>query len=130
MIDVGALDDFEPRKPRLVDVEGLALGVVRWRDDEVYAIANRCPHQGAPLCAGNVGPKLVGTPGAVEVDPDRPVITCAWHHWEFELKTGQSVWDPRYRAKTYPVKVENDRVLIELRRRSRAMRAPAAAERA
>jgi len=40
---------------------------------ELYAIENFCPHQGAPLTDGWV---------------DGPLVTCSWHAWCFDVRTG------------------------------------------
>ena len=135
MIDLGSLDSFEEGKPRIISIEGREVGIIRWRGDEIYAVHNRCPHMGGPLCRGVVGPKIVsrggGVPGAIETDENIPTIVCPWHKWEFQAKNGQSMWDPKYRVKTYPVRIENGRVLLGMklpRKRSAAIVTPAASE--
>ena len=119
MIDLGGVDEFEEGKPRIFSIEGREIGVIRWRGDEIYALHNRCPHMGGPLCRGVFGPKIVsrggGVPGRVEIDDDVPIVICPWHKWEFEVKKGQSVWDSKYRMKIYPVKIEGGRVLLAMR---------------
>ena len=119
MIDVGGLNDFPERSVRVVSIEGREIGVMRWRDDELFAFHNRCPHQGGPLCRGFFGPKLVsrdgGVPGRLEADDDVPIVVCPWHKWEFEAATGRSVTDSDYRVRTYPIKVEDGRVLLAMR---------------
>ena len=79
-----------------------------------YAAENKCPHMGGNLAQG----KLEGT-----------VVTCPVHASQFELKDGSVIrwtnWPGivvaatklmrRPRAiKTYPVKVEGDKVLVEV----------------
>jgi 3-phenylpropionate/trans-cinnamate dioxygenase ferredoxin subunit len=113
-VDVGGLDDFPDGRARIVTVGKLEVGVVRW-GDEVYALHNRCPHQAGPLCRGSVGPQILSAaPGVLAIDRDSPVVACAWHRWEFYVKTGASVWDPKYRVKTFPAEVRDDRVLVHM----------------
>ncbi len=118
MIEVGSLDDFPPRTVTVVPAGGVEVGIVRWDDDAVYALRNVCPHALGPVCAGRLGPKIVapgGDPMALDVDESCPVIACAWHGWEFDVRTGQAVWpDARMRVKTYPARVEEGRVLVAL----------------
>ena len=79
-----------------------------------YAAESKCPHMGGNLAHG----KLEGT-----------VVTCPVHASQFELKDGRVIrwtnWPGivvaatklmrRPRAiKTYPVKVEDDKVLVEV----------------
>jgi nitrite reductase/ring-hydroxylating ferredoxin subunit len=119
MIRIGKVTDFPLRDVRIVSVEGRDVAVVRWGDEEFYAVHNRCPHMGGPVGCGGLGPKIVsrggGVPGRVEVDDDVPALTCPWHKWEFQLKDGVSLWDSQYRVKTYPVTVENGEVVLQMR---------------
>jgi nitrite reductase (NADH) small subunit len=80
---------------------------------EFAALKNVCPHQGAPLCSG----VITGTSEArtsagdlldVEWVREGEIITCPWHHWEFEIKTGRTVFPSRNKVATYAVYVEHD----------------------
>lgn len=121
-VDIGSVDDFPQRGIRIVEADGVELGVCRW-GESFYAVRNVCPHQGAPLCRGFLQSGLTArydTDGvSLEAVDDEPVILCSWHRWEFSLRTGQSAWDPHYRVKCYPVLVEAGRVLVQLRRSRR-----------
>ena len=46
------------------------------------------------------------------VERDGEIIRCPWHLWEFEIATGRCLVDSRARVKTYPVHVEEDRVVV------------------
>lgn len=116
MIDVGSLDEFPEESIRVVAVGSREIGIVRWHGDDVYALHNRCPHMAGPLCLGALGPRLDGLPGTVERS-DVPIVACPWHHWEFDVRTGRSLWGEPARVKTYSVSVEGGRVLVELGRR-------------
>ena len=113
--DVGAERDFELGRFRMFEIRGRSIGVVHsaagW-----FAIRNRCPHQGAPLCAGKVtGTMLPGPPDQLEWAMDGQVVRCPWHGWEFDLDTGRSLFAvSRDRAATYPVQVRDGRVSILL----------------
>ena len=120
MIEVGALADFRPRSVTVVSAGGVEVGVVRWDDDAVYALQNVCPHALGPVCAGRLGPKIVaaaGDPMALDVDETCPVIACAWHGWEFDVRSGHAIWpDGRMRVKTYATRIEDGRVLVAVDR--------------
>ncbi len=113
MADVGSISDFEEGRPALVKINGGDIAVVKWRG-AFYATAARCPHMGAPLCAGIVGPRLKGgcEVGAIEVDEEVPSLGCPWHGWRFDLRTGQSSWDPKYGLRTYRVECDGERVNV------------------
>lgn len=121
-VDVLALDELEERRPKLATVEGREIGIIRWNGD-VYALRNVCPHQFGPVCRGHVMPLITGgLDDRLEADSDRPVLVCPWHGWEFDVATGRSAWGDtpyRYRLKTYEVKIEDGRVLVEVDTRDR-----------
>lgn len=66
-------DALEPGVPTAVDVQGLAVCMVRLADG-VVAFEDRCPHRGTPLSEGT----LCGT-----------TLTCRAHTWEFDVRTGE-----------------------------------------
>jgi 3-phenylpropionate/trans-cinnamate dioxygenase ferredoxin subunit len=42
-------------------------------------------------------------PGALTLERAGEVVRCPWHGWEFDIRTGRSVFSPdRVRTKTYP----------------------------
>jgi nitrite reductase (NADH) small subunit len=118
-VDVGAVEDFPDRTMQVVEAGGREFGVCHW-GDEFFALRNICPHQAAPVCGGFLQSRLTGRCRVEGVDliaaPEEPVILCAWHRWEFSVRTGESAWDPRFRVKTYPVSVDGGRVLLTLGR--------------
>lgn len=63
-------------KPRQVQVLGEKIVLIRDRG-KVYAMMDRCPHRGVPLSCGE------------KVFPG--TITCVYHGWTFDLKTGDLV---------------------------------------
>lgn len=115
--DVGGDEEFEEGIARVVVVEGRQVGVIRWRD-EVYALRNICPHEYAPVCNGHAMPLITGDhTGEIDFDEDRLVVVCPWHGWEFEARTGLAAWGrSTYRLKTYPAKIEDGRVLVDVGR--------------
>ena len=67
--------------------------------DGVRACNNRCPHEGYPLREGSLD--------------DRCVVTCNWHNWKFDLRTGENLYGGE-RLRTYPVTVRDGDVWIDL----------------
>ncbi|MBD0290850.1 MAG: Rieske (2Fe-2S) protein [Thermoleophilia bacterium] len=93
-------------------VDGLSLGVFNVHG-RVYALHNRCPHAGGALCEGPVGGTTASTPDfRYAYEREGEILRCAWHGWEFEIETGRSLVDPRIRARTYPVELEDGRVYV------------------
>lgn len=104
---VGHADEIADGERWLVKVGVRTIGVFR-AGDRFFAVLNRCPHQGAEICRGNVFPRLTSSrPDTYDFDPERLVLSCPWHAWEFDLGTGESVFDPTgTRVKAYPVEIE------------------------
>ncbi len=79
----------------------------------LHALHNRCPHAGGALCEGPVTGTTVATPDFRHAyEREGEILRCAWHGWEFDIETGRSLVDPRVRAKTYPVEVEDGKVYV------------------
>ncbi len=104
---VAARGEIPPGSRKLVTVAGRSVGVFNV-DGEFFALLNRCPHQGGPLCHGQLwGSVLAPVPGVYEYAATGPLLRCPWHGWEFDVRTGQSWFDPeRTRVRRYPVTVE------------------------
>jgi 3-phenylpropionate/trans-cinnamate dioxygenase ferredoxin subunit len=105
---VARLSDFPAGSRKIVSVGGRSIGVFNIRG-RFYALRNRCPHQGAPLCLGRIkGTTLARTPYEYVYGRDDEIIQCPWHGWEFEIETGRTYFNPhRMRVKTYDVTVES-----------------------
>lgn len=91
----------------IVEVDGREVGIYNI-DGEFYALLNRCPHRAGPLCEGDAI-SFVSSPavGEISLDKSRTMVTCPWHAWEFDVRTGQSYWDPaKTRFRRVPVEVE------------------------
>lgn len=104
---VARVRDFPAGTRRIVEADGRSIGVFNLRG-EFFALRNSCPHQGAPLCLGLVlGRVTAERPYAPAYDDEQSVIKCPWHGWEFDVRTGRSVFNPhRVRVRAYEVTVE------------------------
>jgi nitrite reductase/ring-hydroxylating ferredoxin subunit len=105
---VAAVDEIQPGQRKIVDVAGRSIGIFNI-DGEFFAIRNRCPHAGAPLCEGVLsGFVLSSVPGEYTYIRKGEIIRCPWHQWEFDVKTGQSWFDPaKTRVRSYEAKIES-----------------------
>jgi 3-phenylpropionate/trans-cinnamate dioxygenase ferredoxin subunit len=106
---VARLREFPPGSRRIVDVAGRSIGVFNIRGD-LFALRSSCPHQGAPLCLGIILGRTDATqPFEISYRDDQDVIKCPWHGWEFDIRTGRSVFNPhRVRVRSYDVTVERE----------------------
>lgn len=110
---VGTVDDIPPGSRKVILVNGREIGVFNV-NGEYFAVLNRCPHQGGPLCSGRQTGFLVApTPGDYQLSRPGEVIRCPWHGWEFDLRTGQSWCEPsKVRVRRYDVSVESGDTLV------------------
>jgi 3-phenylpropionate/trans-cinnamate dioxygenase ferredoxin subunit len=110
---VGTVDDIPPGERKIVEIGGRQVGVFNV-NGEYFAVLNRCPHQGGSLCSGRqTGLVTSSRPGEYEVTRSGEIIRCPWHGWEFDLRTGQSWFDPRaVRVRRYDVSVEPGAVVV------------------
>lgn len=105
---VCAIDELPPSHRKIVEIEGRSIGVFNVKG-RLYALRNRCPHRGAPLCEGLLKGLVIGPqPYCYEVTRGEEILRCPWHGWEFDITSGRSIFNPhRVRVKSYDVTVES-----------------------
>jgi nitrite reductase/ring-hydroxylating ferredoxin subunit len=110
---VAPLAEFQPNTRRMVRVGGREIGVFRV-EDRFYAVRNRCPHQGGPLCGGHIFARIVSErPGEFALAEGPPLLTCPWHGWQYDVSTGVSYAPGDPRVKSYGVSVASGSELVE-----------------
>ena len=67
--------------------------------DGVYACNNRCPHEGYPLREGSLDAGCT--------------LTCDWHNWKFDLKTGANHFGGDA-LRVYPVDLRDGDIWLDL----------------
>ena len=103
---------------RMLEIGTHRIGLYRV-SGRLYALANRCPHRGAPLCSGMVVAPLETAEGDVALGTSGSVVRCPWHKWEFDIASGRSLVDERLRVRRYAVRVEEEQVVVTLDRPER-----------
>lgn len=99
-VRVAACDSVPLREGRAVVVAGRELAIFNL-GDRFFAIDNRCPHRGGPLCDGIVT-------GAA--------VVCPLHAWKVNVETGDVERPAGSSAcvATYATRVEGGVLVIEL----------------
>ena len=102
---VATVGEIPPGGRKIVEVAGRSIGVFNV-GGEFFALRNRCPHQGGPLCEGKLWGVLEATePGEFAYSRGGRDLACIWHGWEFDIRTGQSWCDPaKLRVRSYDVR--------------------------
>ena len=90
-----AVSDVAPGAAKLVAVDGKEIALFNV-DGTFYALDNECPHRGGPLGEG---------------DLEGCIVTCPWHAWQYDVRSGESITDDLKVAR-YDVKVEGSDVLV------------------
>lgn len=103
---IGRSADIPPGTNKVVTIRGREI-VVFNVEGEFFAFLNRCPHEGAKLCHGVlVGLVESDDPGTYRFTRKGEMLRCPWHGWEFDIRTGQSWFDPeRTKMRAFPVTV-------------------------
>ncbi|MFM8252987.1 MAG: Rieske (2Fe-2S) protein [Planctomycetota bacterium] len=68
-------------------------------DDQFYALDGICPHQGGPLGKGRL---------------HDGVVTCPWHGWQFDVRTGQHQSSKTLCHPRYELKIEDGQVWMQV----------------
>jgi len=97
-IDIGALADVPVRGARVVRTPFGCIALFRTAEDEAFALDDRCPHKGGPLSQGIVHGRSV---------------TCPLHNMVISLATGAAEGADDGQVKTYPLRIDGTRLLIE-----------------
>ncbi len=105
---VARVGEIAPGTSKQVTVRGREIGVF-FVNGEYFALLNRCPHEGAPLCLGKLTSLVESDePGQYRISRQGEMLKCPWHGWEFDIRTGQSWCDPtKTFVKRYGVSVES-----------------------
>lgn len=97
-IEIGTLFDIPVRGARCIKTAIGPIAVFRTATDDVYAIADQCPHKGGPLSQGIVH-------GAQ--------VTCPLHNWVFSLETGEAQGADEGAVRTFALRRVGDTILID-----------------
>ena len=111
---VAPASDLPPGSRKRITVAGRTLALFNI-GGELFAILDRCPHQGGSLCGGQlIGLLESNEPGEYRYTRPNEILRCPWHGWEFDMRTGKSYCDPdRVRTRTYDVVVAGGREVVE-----------------
>ncbi|MFO0838960.1 MAG: NAD(P)H-dependent oxidoreductase [Phycisphaerae bacterium] len=95
--DVGAADELAKTALRSIEIGKTRIALI-YHGGEFTAVSGVCNHVGGPLGDGRL---------------DGDYVVCPWHSWKFHRRTGAG--EPGFEedcVPTYPVRIENGRVLI------------------
>jgi nitrite reductase/ring-hydroxylating ferredoxin subunit/multimeric flavodoxin WrbA len=97
---VCSLSELPDNSQKIVQVGPHKVALFHF-NNEISAIANACLHKAGPLGLGLVENKYDGI-----------YVTCPWHGWEYNIKTGSAPPGYKDQQALYEVKVEGGDVLV------------------
>ena len=103
LCDVSAL----PPEGRLKAFRGFDREICVARADGLFAFDNRCPHQNAPLSAGEL---------------DGKTVVCPYHAWRFDVSNGQAQIEGDPPLKLFEIRQYGTEVFIALPEAPEAVR--------
>ena len=95
---VARVEDIPPGTIAAVQVDGEDVAVANV-GGEFFVTQGHCLHLQGPLGEGRV---------------EDHVLTCPWHGWQYDVRTGLNVFDHAIRVETYEVRVEGGDVKVAL----------------
>ena len=96
--DLGSIDDFAGIEVKGALIAGVKLCVGK-AGEEYFAIDDTCSHAGGSLSEGMI---------------DGDQVICPLHAYGFEIKTGHCPDDPDCSVKVYPVRIEGNKLKVQL----------------
>ena len=83
---------------KLLSVEGTQVLLIK-QFGQIFAIDNRCPHQGCGFSGGTL---------------DGLVIVCPCHEWRFDLRTGEYENEPAMKLTKFECKIKAGKIWVKL----------------
>ena len=97
-VRVAGTADLKPGSGMVAEVNGKSIAVFNV-EGTYHAIDNTCIHRGGPLGEGDV---------------EGQVVTCPWHGWSYDLRTGILVQDGKMRVSCHLTRLVGDVVQVRL----------------
>ena len=97
-VTVGRAEEVPEGGARSFEAAGRRIAVFR-ADGALHAMDGVCPHRGGPLGEGKV---------------EGGIVTCPWHGWRFEVRTGKCVNLPGGAQTCFPAREEGGSIVVEV----------------
>ena len=97
-IPIASTDDVPLGRAKSFNANGRIIALYHTASG-YFATDNTCPHRGGPLAEGD----LIGDE-----------ITCPWHLWGFDVKTGLCAGNPEIVVATHELRVEGESILVRV----------------
>ena len=96
-VKVGSLSTLPPGSVMEVLLGDNAYAICN-ANGELHALWGICPHAGGPIGQGAL---------------QENIVTCPWHEWSYDCRTGENDFDPSVKLDKFAVKAEGDDILLD-----------------
>ncbi len=97
-VEAADLNELKDKKRIVIEVSGRKI-ILFYLHGDIFAVDAECPHRGGALDEG---------------DFHDEEITCPLHCFMFNVKSGMCLNFPNYKAKTYAVERDGERIKVEI----------------
>jgi nitrite reductase/ring-hydroxylating ferredoxin subunit len=98
LVTVARADEIPPGSARVVRAGEVELALYNV-DGDFHATQSQCLHLKGPLGDGEL---------------EGPVVTCPWHGWQYDVRTGENEFDRALQLQSFEVVVEDGDVKVLL----------------
>lgn len=98
LIKLASIQEVPPGRSITVSIAGGEEIAIFNIAEKIYALNNSCPHMGGPLGEGDI---------------EECVVTCPWHGWQFDIKTGACLNMPGEDALSLPIKIQDNEIFLD-----------------
>lgn len=98
-IKAADIDQIPEGESYVVVLGGREIAIFNWKG-KYYAVENSCPHRGGPVAEGEL---------------EDGIISCPWHAWPFDLRTGECKINSAAKLETFALKIEDGQLLVEMK---------------
>ena len=95
----GRAEEIPDGGSKVVEIKEHTIAIFNMQG-KFFALNNTCPHQGGPLGEGYI--------------EEEGIVSCPWHGWTFDVRTGVSPIDADLKVSCYPVRVEEGELIVEI----------------
>ena len=95
-VKVASKNEIRSGYGKVVDINGVSIAILN-DNGKFFAINNTCAHMQGPIGEGSC---------------ESGKVTCPWHGWTYDLKTGKNTFNENIKLETYEVKIKDEDVLV------------------
>ena len=93
---VAKVEDLGENEVFVTTIGGREIAIFHCAGD-YHAVENSCPHRGGPIAEGEF---------------NNGIVTCPWHAWPFEIRSGECTINRAAKLKTYEVRVKDGLITV------------------